>query len=144
MTVLFFPAWVFLSLFNWRIIALQYCVGLCHTTAWISHRYTCVCSPLEPLSHLLPHPTHSRLSQSTGLSSLGHTANSHWLFISYKPLSHLLPHPTHCRLSQSTGLSSLGHTANSHWLFISYICLGTFKQSIFVAQLTRECSTKAA
>ena len=37
----------------------------------------------ESLSHLLPHATPSRLSQGTGLSSLGHTANSHWLFISY-------------------------------------------------------------
>ena len=26
--------------FNWRIIALQYCVGFCHITAWISHKYT--------------------------------------------------------------------------------------------------------
>ena len=35
---------VFLNLFNfnWRIIALQYCVGFCHTAAWISHRYTYV------------------------------------------------------------------------------------------------------
>ena len=24
---------------NWRIIALQYCVGLCQTSTWISHRY---------------------------------------------------------------------------------------------------------
>ena len=26
--------------FNWRIIALQYCSGFCHTLTWISHRYT--------------------------------------------------------------------------------------------------------
>ena len=26
-------------IFNWRIIALQYCVGFCHTSIWISHRY---------------------------------------------------------------------------------------------------------
>ena len=25
---------------NWRIIALQCCVGFCHTSTWISHRYT--------------------------------------------------------------------------------------------------------
>ena len=25
---------------NWGIIALQYCVGLCHTSTWISLRYT--------------------------------------------------------------------------------------------------------
>ena len=28
--------------FNWRIIALQHHLGLCHTSTWISHRYTCV------------------------------------------------------------------------------------------------------
>ena len=46
---------VFLNLFNfnWRIIALQYCVGFCHTAAWISHRYTYVPSLLNlpPTSH---------------------------------------------------------------------------------------------
>ena len=47
-----------LFVFNWRIIALQCCVGLCHTTAWISHRYMQVhfllslpptSSPIPPL-----------------------------------------------------------------------------------------------
>ena len=37
-------------IFNWRIIALQDCVGFCHTSAWISHRYTYVPSLLN-----LPH-----------------------------------------------------------------------------------------
>ena len=39
--------------FNWRITALQYCVGLCHTSTWISHRYTYVPSlwNLPPTSH---------------------------------------------------------------------------------------------
>ena len=59
-------------MFNWRMIALQYCVGFCRTSTWISHRYTYVPS----LLNLLPTPSHpSRLSQS----SLHHTANSHWL-----------------------------------------------------------------
>ena len=40
--------------FNWRIIALHYCVGFCHTTVWISHKYTQVPSRLN-LS-LTPHP----------------------------------------------------------------------------------------
>ena len=26
-----------LFIFNWRIVALQYCVGFCHTSTWISH-----------------------------------------------------------------------------------------------------------
>ena len=42
-----------LFIFNWRIIALQCCVGLCHTSTWISHRYTHVPSLLNlpPTSH---------------------------------------------------------------------------------------------
>ena len=39
----------FKFIFNWRIITLQYCVGFCHTSTWISHRYTHV--PFEPPSH---------------------------------------------------------------------------------------------
>ena len=31
-----------LFIFNWRIIVLQYCVGFCHTSTCISHRYTYV------------------------------------------------------------------------------------------------------
>ena len=64
-------------IFNWRIIALQYCLGFCHTSTWIRHRYTYVPSllTLSPTSHP------SELLQSPSLSSLSHMANSHWLFI---------------------------------------------------------------
>ena len=39
--------------FFWRIIALQYYVGFCHASTWISHRYTYVPSLLNPppISH---------------------------------------------------------------------------------------------
>ena len=43
-----------LFIFNWRIIALQSHVGFCHTTTWISHRYTYV----PCLLNLLPTPSH--------------------------------------------------------------------------------------
>ena len=63
--------WVFfffsLFIFSWRIVALQCCVGFCHTSTWISHRYTYIPSLLS-LSSTPSQP--SRLSQSTGLSSL--------------------------------------------------------------------------
>ena len=57
--------------FNWRIIAFQYCVGFCHASTWISHRYPYVPSLLN-LSHTShPIPSHlSRLSQSTGFENL--------------------------------------------------------------------------
>ena len=58
-----------LFIFNWRIIALQYCVGFYILSTRISHRYIYIyiyiCNlPLECLSHLPPHSHTSRLSQS--------------------------------------------------------------------------------
>ena len=54
-----FGSFPFLNVFtfNWRIIALQYCAGFCHTSTCISHRYTYVPSllSLPPTSHsILP------------------------------------------------------------------------------------------
>ena len=43
--------------FNWRIIALQNFVVFCQTSTWIRHRCTVCPLPLEPTSHLSPHPT---------------------------------------------------------------------------------------
>ena len=34
--------------FNWRIIALYYCVGFCCTSMWISSKYTYITSLLSP------------------------------------------------------------------------------------------------
>ena len=55
---------------NWRIIALQYCIGFCHISTWVCHRYTYVLSLLNllPTLHSIPPSTPSqpsRLSQST-------------------------------------------------------------------------------
>ena len=66
----------FLKFFNWRIIALQNLVVFCHTSTRIIHRSTHVPS----LQTSLPSPTPPfSLWQSPCLSSLSHTANSHWL-----------------------------------------------------------------
>ena len=66
-------------IFNWRIITLQYCVGFCHTSKWISHRYTYVLSLLNllPISH--PINTPLGCHQAPDLGSLHHRAKSHQL-----------------------------------------------------------------
>ena len=64
---LFFFLLINSFIFNWRIIALQYCVSFCRTSAWISHRYTNVSLPLEPPSHLPPHPTPLGCHRALGL-----------------------------------------------------------------------------
>ena len=54
--------------FNWRIITLQHCDGLCYTLTLIVHRHTCDPSLLNsPPPPSLPHP--SRFSQSTCFGS---------------------------------------------------------------------------
>ena len=45
---------LFLYFLNWKITALQYCVGFCQTSALISHRYTYVPSLLKPPPALFP------------------------------------------------------------------------------------------
>ena len=75
-----FPRGFKMYLFNWRIITLQYYDGLCHTSTWISHRYTCPLPP-EPLSHLPPYPVPPGCHRAPALGSPSHTSNSHWLSI---------------------------------------------------------------
>ena len=45
-------------IFNWRITALQRCVGFCHTAMWLSHEYTCIPSLKHSYCWKLPmsHP----------------------------------------------------------------------------------------
>ena len=68
-----------LFIFNWKIIALQHCDGLCDTSTWITHRYTHVPSRLKPPSPFPSHPTPLGCHRAPGVNSLRHTANSLWL-----------------------------------------------------------------
>ena len=55
-TSVFFP--LKKLIFSWKVITLQYCVGFCHTSTWIRHRYTHAPSllNLSPPTHPFPHP----------------------------------------------------------------------------------------
>ena len=46
--------------FYWCIIALQYCVSLCHTTKWINYMYTYIPSLLNLLPTTIPPPRPSQ------------------------------------------------------------------------------------
>ena len=95
---LFFVIFGLHFFFNWRVVALQCCVGFCHAATWSATGIH-----MSPLSWTpfpfpaLPHP--SRLSQNTGFSFLCHRANSRLVSIlhmvvcmfPYYPLS--LCHP---------------------------------------------------
>jgi len=96
---------VFRFIFNWRIIALQYCVGFCHTTTWISRKHT----RIPTLLSLPPHPP-SRLSQSTQLSSPCYMATSHWSSVShtvttFQCYSVHFPHPLLLRCAHKSVVS---------------------------------------
>ena len=67
--------------FNWRIIALQCCGSLCHTSRQISHNHLCIC--ISSLPTLSPHP-----------SPLGH---------------HRVPAPAPC-VMQQLPVSALSYT----------------------------------
>ena len=47
---------IYLFIYKWRIIALQYCIGFYQTLAWISHRFTHVPSHLSIPPTFLPIP----------------------------------------------------------------------------------------
>ena len=89
-------------LFNWRIITLPYCGGICHTSTGISRRYTC--PPIMNPLHLPPHPIPLGCPRALALSAVLHALNLHWSSISHMVIymfqcyslisshPHLLPH----------------------------------------------------
>ena len=64
-SLFFFNFYFFVS---WRLIALQYCSGFCHTLKWISHGFTCVPHPNPPSDHPL-HPIPLGLPSAPGPST---------------------------------------------------------------------------
>ena len=71
----------FKFIFNWRIIVLQYCVGFCHTSVWISHRPTHVSFLLNLPATFHPILIPLGCHKAPDLSYLHYVANSHWLSI---------------------------------------------------------------
>ena len=63
--------------FNWRLIAFQYCGGVCHTSTWISPG--CEPTPVPPPSP----PTPLGCPRAPALSILLHALNSDWRSVSH-------------------------------------------------------------
>ena len=99
-------------IFNWRIIALQYCIGFFYASTLICLRYTYAPPSWTPLPPPTPcHP--SRLLHTPSLSSLFHTANSHWLSILHMVVYVSMP------LSPFIHLSFLSHSMSVSLFSIS-------------------------
>ena len=108
---------------NWRIIALQYCVGFCYTTTRISHRHTYV-------SSFLNHPPTFQsipllyLSQSTGFelpASYSKFPLSILHIAMYKRQCYFITLSIHHILSSppvSTSLFSMPVSPLLHWKYV--------------------------
>ena len=117
--VMSYQVFFFSSISYCKIFALQYCVPFCHTSTWISHRYINASS--------LPSAT-ALGCQSTWLSSLCHTANSHWLSISCI-LMYMLPY--HSLLSPHPVLPTLCPQVSSLCLRFQCCLASRFIGTIF-------------
>ena len=82
--------------FNWRLIALQYCSGFCHTLTWIHHGCTCIPHP-EPPSHLPPHPIPLGHPSAQVPSTLSHASNLDW-----RSISHMIIYMFQCHSPKSS------------------------------------------
>ena len=111
----------------WKIIALQYCAGFCHTSTSISHRCTyvpCSCTSL-------PSPSHPcRLSQSTGLSSPCHSKS---------PLAGCFPYgvcvsPCHFLHSSSLSVRPPPPSPRHVRISVRYVCISTAALQIGVSE----------
>ena len=111
-----------LFIFNWKTIALQYCVSFCCTTAWISF----MCMYIPSLSRLLPTlPRRAITEQQTELPvlhSISPRAASH--MVAHTPM--LLPEcPALSSPPVSTSLSSMSASLFLHCVsrFHIHICI---------------------
>ena len=69
-------------LFKLEANYLTYCSCFCHTLTWICHGCTCVPHP-EPPSHLSPHPIPLGHPRAPAPSTLYHSLNLDWWFVSH-------------------------------------------------------------
>ena len=113
----------FVSYFNWRLIALQYCGGFCHILTWISHGWTCVPSSWTP-SHLPPHPMPLGCPRALALSALLHALNLHWSFI-----LHMIIYMFQCYSLKSSNPHLLSHSPKVRSLPLCLFCCFTLLSS---------------
>ena len=122
--------------FNWRIIALQYCVGFYQTSTWISHRFTYIPSHIPPTSFPIPpfffniNLFQLEANYFTTLYWFCHTLT--WLLHGCTRVphpefpSHLPPHPIPLGHPSAPAPSTLSHASNLDWQFVSRMIIYMF------------------
>ena len=98
-----------LFIFHWRIIALQYYVGFCRTSTWISHRYTHVPSLLNLSLNPIPsRPLGCHIAPGWAPCVTGQIPTGYLFYIRYY-VSMLLSQsiPLSPSLTESTSLFSM-------------------------------------
>ena len=116
----------YLIYFNLRIISLQYCDGLCHTSTWICHRNTCVPSPWNPLppsSPVFP----SGVSQSTALGALLHALDLYW-----SSVLHMVIHMLQCYSLKSSHLHLFSQNPKVCSLHLCLFCWSAYRMVVTI------------
>ena len=122
-------------IFSWMIIALQYWVGVCNTSTWISHRYMVCPHVLESLSHFPLHPIPLGSHRTWGLSSQHHTGNSHWLSIWHVILYMFPCYSLHLNVSLSSKMEMNDFSMHSVFLKNCNFFLLYAMYSIYISML---------
>ena len=115
----------FLIYFNWRLVALQYRGGFCHTFTCISQGYTCVPHP-DPPSHLPPHPILQGHPSAPALSTLSHASNLDW-----QSISHMIIYMFQCYSLKSPHLA-FSHRVQKSVLYICVSCCLAYRVIIAI------------
>ena len=123
---LFFFVNLFILIFNWRLITLQYCSGFCHTFTWISQGSTCVLI-LNPPPASLPIPSLRVIPVHRPWALLSHALNLDW-----RSVSHMVIYMFQCYSLKSSHPHLLPQSPKVCSLHLCLFCCLTYRVIITI------------